>query len=40
MVDKVTTVPRARLGTLIGRLDDDILVRVNRALALWFGIAA
>jgi len=40
MVDKVTTVPRARLGPLIGRLDDDILVRVNRALALWFGIAA
>jgi mRNA interferase MazF len=40
MIDKVTTVPRTRLGPTIGRLDDDMLVRVNRALAVWFGIAA
>lgn len=40
MVDKVTTVRRARLGQTIGRLEDDIMLRVSRALALWFGIAA
>lgn len=40
MVDKVTTVARARIGQRIGRLDDDMLPRVNRALALWLGIAA
>jgi mRNA interferase MazF len=40
MVDKVTTVPRARIAQVIGRLDDDVLLRVSRALALWVGIAA
>ena len=40
MVDKVTTVRRQRLGQAIGRLEDDVMLRVSRALALWFGIAA
>jgi mRNA interferase MazF len=40
MVDKVTTVARARIGRRIGRLDDDMLQRANRAPALWLGIAA
>jgi mRNA interferase MazF len=40
MVDKVTTVRRERLGRTIGRLEDDLVLRVNRALALWFGIVA
>ena len=40
MIDKVTTVPRTRLGPTIGRLEDDVLLRINRALAVWFGIAA
>ena len=40
MVDKVTTVRRRRLGQTIGRLEDDVMLRVSRALALWFGIAA
>lgn len=40
MVDKVTTVRRQRLGQTIGRLEDDAMVRVNRAMALWFGITA
>ena len=40
MVDKVTTVRRQRLGQPIGRLEDDVMLRVSRALALWFGIAA
>ena len=40
MIDKVTTVRRERLGQTIGRLDEDVMLRVSRALALWFGIAA
>ena len=40
MVDKVTTVRRQRLGQTIGRLEDEAMVRVSRALALWFGITA
>lgn len=37
MVDKVTTVRRDRLGKRIGRLDDDLLVRVSRAMVMWLG---
>jgi mRNA interferase MazF len=40
MVDKITTVRRQRLGQTIGRLEEDVMLRVSRALALWFGIAA
>jgi len=40
MIDKVTTVPRERAGSMIGRLEEDALVRVSRALAMWLGIAA
>ena len=40
MVDKVTAVPRARIAKTVGRVDDDVLIRINRALALWLGIAA
>lgn len=39
MVDKVITVPRDRLGASIGRLEDDAMLRVGRALAVWLGIA-
>ena len=40
MIDKVTTVARARIGPTIGHVEDDLLLQVNRALALWVGIAA
>jgi mRNA interferase MazF len=40
MVDKVTTVRRQRLGRVVGHLEEDVMLRVSRALALWFGIAA
>jgi len=39
MVDKLTTVRRERIGTVIGALEPATLTRVNRALALWLGIA-
>ncbi len=40
MIDKVTTVARARIGPTIGHVEDDPRSQVNRALALWVGIAA
>lgn len=39
MVDKVTTVSRAKLGRRIGRLADDDMVRLNRALMIFLGLA-
>ena len=39
MVDKMTTVPKARVGTLVGRLDDDDLLRLNRAVLVFLGLA-
>jgi mRNA interferase MazF len=39
MVDKVTTVRRKRIGQRIGRLEEDTMLRVNRSLVLWFGMA-
>jgi mRNA interferase MazF len=40
MVDKVTTVRRARLGAKIGVLDDTNVLRLNRALVVFLGIAS
>jgi mRNA interferase MazF len=40
MVDKITTVPRTKIGTKIGRLDDEDMVRLNRAVMVFLGIAA
>jgi len=39
MVDKVQTVVRERVGDPIGRLDDETLLAVNRALAVFLGFA-
>ena len=40
MVDKITTVPKARLGARLGRLADEDMVRLNRAVLVFLGIAA
>lgn len=39
MVDKITTVPRSKLGERIGRLGDDDMVRLGRAVLVFFGLA-
>jgi mRNA interferase MazF len=39
MVDKITTMPKAKLGKRIGRLADDDMVRLNRALMIFLGLA-
>jgi len=40
MVDKITTVPKSRIGARIGRLGDEDMVRLNRAVLVFLGIAA
>jgi mRNA interferase MazF len=39
MVDKLTTMPKSRLGARIGRLDDEDLVRLNLATLVFLGLA-
>ena len=39
MIDKMTTVPRTKLGERIGRLGDDDMVRLGRAVVVFFGLA-
>ncbi len=39
MVDKAHSIPAEKVGPACGRLDDETMVAVNRALALFLGIA-
>lgn len=39
MVDKITTVPKSKIGKHVGRLDDEDLVRLNRAVLVFLGLA-
>jgi mRNA interferase MazF len=39
MIDKVTTIPATKLGYRIGRLDDEDVTRLNRALMIHLGLA-
>jgi len=39
MVDKITTVPKTKIGTRVGRLDDEDMVRLNQAMMVFLGMA-
>jgi mRNA interferase MazF len=39
MVDKLTTVPRAKLGARVGRLSDEEMVRLGRSVLVFLGLA-
>jgi mRNA interferase MazF len=39
MVDKIATVPRTKLGRRVGRLGDEDIVRLNRAMIVFLGMA-
>jgi mRNA interferase MazF len=39
MVDKITTVPKSKVGERIGRLDDEDVVRFNQAVMVYLGLA-
>jgi mRNA interferase MazF len=38
MADKITTVAKSKLGTLVGRLDDTDIVRLNQAILVFLGL--
>ena len=38
MVDKITTIPKTKLGARIGRLADKDMLRLNRALMIFLGL--
>jgi mRNA interferase MazF len=40
MVDKITTVPKSKIGARVGRLSDEDMIRLNRAVLVFLGIAA
>ncbi len=39
MVDKITTVPKEKLGSRVGTLGDADLVRLNQAMLVFLGLA-
>ncbi|QVL45636.1 MAG: type II toxin-antitoxin system PemK/MazF family toxin [Methylophilaceae bacterium] len=39
MIDKIQTVPRDKVGQVFGHLSDEAMLAVNRALAVFVGIA-
>jgi mRNA interferase MazF len=39
MVDKITTVAKSKLKTRVGRLAEEDMIRVNRAVLVFLGLA-
>jgi mRNA interferase MazF len=39
MVDKITTVPKSKIGARVGRLNEADVVRLNQAVLVFLGLA-
>jgi mRNA interferase MazF len=39
MVDKISTVPKTKVGAHVGRLDDEDILRLNRSVLVFLGLA-
>ena len=39
MVDKITTVPKSKIGNHVGRLDDKDILRLNQSVMVFLGLA-
>jgi mRNA interferase MazF len=39
MADKITTVPKTKVGARVGRLDDEDILRLNQAVFVFLGLA-
>jgi mRNA interferase MazF len=39
MVDKISTVPKAKIGMRVGRLDDEDILRLNQTVLVFLGLA-
>jgi len=38
MVDKIATIRKDKVRQVIGRLDEDTIIRLNRSMAFWLGL--
>lgn len=38
MVDKIATIRKDKVRQVIGRLDEDTILRIDRSLAFWLGL--
>jgi mRNA interferase MazF len=38
MVDKISTIPKSKVGARVGRLDDEDVLRLNRAVLVFLGL--
>ena len=38
-VDKMMTIKKDKVGSVIGKADDATMIKINRATALWVGLA-
>ena len=38
-VDKIMTIKKDKVGSVIGKADDTTMIKVNRAMAVWVGLA-
>ncbi len=39
MIDKITTVPKSKLGARVGRMADEDMLRLNRGVVVFLGLA-
>jgi mRNA interferase MazF len=39
MVDKITTIPKTKVGARVGGLDDEDILRLNQAVLVFLGLA-
>jgi mRNA interferase MazF len=39
MVDKITTIPKSKVGERLGRLGDEDMIRLDRAMMVFLGLA-
>jgi mRNA interferase MazF len=39
MVDKITTIPKSKVGARVGRLDDEDILRLKQAVVVFLGLA-
>jgi mRNA interferase MazF len=39
MIDKITTVAKSKVGSRIGRLDEEDILGLNRAVLVFLGLA-
>ena len=40
MIDKITTVPKSKIGLKIGRLSDEDVLRLNQAMLVFLGLGS